>query len=171
MGCKCRASQVFGYRVAGWPDERWGLQRVGPTQAPCSAAYRAHSLKDLHLPQDGGNAFLEGRLEQDAEDSFGEVGDLGELEQEPARSKREREDVGLVKRPRRDPHGCRVNSYCSGLSSGLASALSLEALMCFMMPSSSSAWALCERTNVAARVRKLQHDPVNRTANADTTHF
>lgn len=38
----------------------------------------------------------------------------------------------------------RFGSYCSGLSSGLASSLSLDDLICFLMPSISSAWALCQ---------------------------
>ena len=42
----------------------------------------AHGLQDLHFPQHGGDALSEGRLEQEAEDPFGEVGDLGQLEEE-----------------------------------------------------------------------------------------
>lgn len=40
--------------------------------------------------------------------------------------------------------GGRIGSYCSGLSSGLASSLSLDDLICFLMPSISSFWALCQ---------------------------
>ena len=41
----------------------------------------AYGLQDLDFPQHGGDALSEGRLEQEAEDPFREVGDLGQLEE------------------------------------------------------------------------------------------
>ena len=59
----------------------WLCQTVNIERAITS--YLAHSLHNVQLTDYRGNTFREAGLEEDAENSLVEIGDLGQLEQEP----------------------------------------------------------------------------------------
>ena len=62
-----------------------GFQDAGfVTEGFC---YLAHSLHNVQLTDYRGNTFREAGLEEDAKNSLVEVGDLGQLEQEPEKER------------------------------------------------------------------------------------
>lgn len=138
--------------------------KCNPTGVLRVLSHRADSQQGFQLALNWCNTLCKAGLEENTEDSLGELRNLRELKQKPDRQKNRKWEMEMDDQWM-DEWMDRY-SYCSGLSSGFTFSLTFEDLTCFSIWSISSFWALCEQNKTWRwnLIWFLEVDEMNRLA-------